>query len=104
ALAPLELALHPNVDDLRASPPWNITKALSDQFNGSKLLTVEPHIDELPERLQNRDNLELAEVHEAIKRADIVVLLVDHAAFADLGPAAYKKHVIDTRGLWRENK
>jgi len=82
----------------------NITEALSDQFNGSKILTVEPHIDELPERLQNRDNLELAEVHEAIERADIVVLLVDHAAFADLGPAAYKKHVIDTRGLWRENK
>src|SRR5699024_12621787 len=76
------------IHDLRKSPVLNITEALSDQFNGSKILTVQPHIDELPERLQNRDTLELAEVHEAIERADIVVLLVEHAAFADLGPAA----------------
>jgi UDP-N-acetyl-D-mannosaminuronic acid dehydrogenase len=38
----------------------------------------------------------------AIERADIVVLLVDHAAFADLKPLAAGKHVVDTRGQWRE--
>ena len=103
-IAALGLAFKPNIDDLRESPALNITEALSDQFNGSKILAVEPHIDQLPQRLQNRGNLELAEVNEAIDRADIVVLLVDHATFADLGPAAYEKHVIDTRGLWRANK
>src|SRR5690625_3527290 len=103
-IATLGLAFKPNIDDLRESPALNITEALSDQFNESKILSAEPHIDELPQRLQNRDNLTLTPVDEAIERADIVVLLVDHAAFADLGEAAYKKRVIDTRGQWRSSK
>lgn len=103
-IATLGLAFKPNIDDLRESPALNITEALSDQFSESKILSAEPHIDELPQRLQNRDNLTLTPVDEAIERADIVVLLVDHAAFADLGEAAYKKRVIDTRGQWRSSK
>ena len=103
-IATLGLAFKPNIDDLRESPALNITEALSDQFNESKILSAEPHIDELPQRLQNRDNLTLTPVDEAIERADIVVLLVDHAAFADLGETAYKKRVIDTRGQWRSSK
>ena len=103
-VATLGLAFKPNIDDLRESPALNITEALSDQFTESKILSVEPHIEELPQRLQNRDNLTLTPVNEAIERADIIVLLVDHAAFADLGEAAYKKRVIDTRGQWRSNK
>lgn len=102
-IATLGLAFKPNIDDLRESPALNITEALSDQFTESKILSVEPHIDELPERLQGRDNLTLTEVNEAIDRADIIVLLVDHAAFKDLGPAAYEKRVLDTRGQWRGN-
>lgn len=103
-IATLGLAFKPNIDDLRESPALNITEALSDQFTESKILSVEPHIDELPERLQGRDNLALTEVNEAIDRADIIVLLVDHAAFKDLGPAAYQKRVLDTRGQWRDSK
>ena len=103
-VAALGLAFKPNIDDLRESPALNITEALSDQFTESKILSVEPHIDELPEHLRGRDNLELTEVNEAIDRADIIVLLVDHAAFKDLGPTAYQKHVIDTRGQWRDDK
>lgn len=103
-IATLGLAFKPNIDDLRESPALNITEALSDQFAQSKILTVEPHIDELPPRLQGRDNLQLTEVHEALETADIVVLLVDHTAFAELGSKAYEKRVIDTRGQWRAFK
>ncbi|HEY4536176.1 MAG TPA: UDP-N-acetyl-D-mannosamine dehydrogenase [Enteractinococcus sp.] len=103
-IATLGLAFKPNIDDLRESPALNITAALAQEFTGSHILTVEPHIDQLPARLEGYENLELCEVHEAIERADIVVLLVDHAAFADLGPKAYEKRVIDTRGQWRDSK
>ena len=103
-IAALGLAFKPNIDDLRESPALNITQALATEFTGSKILAVEPHIAELPARLQGYDNLTLADVDEAIEAADIVVLLVDHAAFADLGPKAYEKRVIDTRGQWRDSK
>lgn len=103
-IATLGLAFKPNIDDLRESPALNITAALAQEFTGSHILAVEPHIEELPARLQGYENLELCDVHAALDRADIVVLLVDHAAFADLGPKAYEKRVIDTRGQWRDSK
>ncbi len=103
-IATLGLAFKPNIDDLRESPALHITEALAEEFTGSRILTVEPHITELPARLTGRDNLELADVDTALEAADIVVLLVDHAAFADLGPTAYTKRVIDTRGQWRDSK
>jgi UDP-N-acetyl-D-mannosaminuronic acid dehydrogenase len=103
-IATLGLAFKPNIDDLRESPALSITEALAEQFTQSKILTVEPHIDRLPPRLAGRDNLQLTEVETAIEQSDIVVLLVDHAAFADLGPKAYEKRVIDTRGQWRDSK
>src|SRR5699024_10109907 len=97
-VATLGLAIKPNIDDLRESPALNITEALTDEFNESKIVSVEPQIDDLPDRLHGRDNLSLTEVNVAIDRADIIVLLVDYAAFKDLGPAAYKKRVLDPRG------
>ncbi|MFL0534880.1 UDP-N-acetyl-D-mannosamine dehydrogenase [Micrococcus luteus] len=101
-VAALGLAFKPNIDDLRESPALNIAAELAGQFSGSDVLVVEPHVTELPAALQGKDNVRLVEVDEALDAADIVVLLVDHSAFADLGERVADKRVIDTRGQWRE--
>lgn len=101
-VAALGLAFKPNIDDLRESPALNIAASLADQFSGSEVLAVEPHVDEMPARLQGRDNVRLVSADEALDAADIVLLLVDHDAFADLGARVAGKRVIDTRGQWRD--
>ncbi|MGD6978499.1 MULTISPECIES: UDP-N-acetyl-D-mannosamine dehydrogenase [Citricoccus] len=100
-IAALGLAFKPNIDDLRESPALGITVQLSEQFGDSTILAVEPHVDQLPAVLAGRDNVKLTEAAAALEQADIVVLLVDHEAFADLGSRAATKRVVDTRGQWR---
>ncbi|MGW3944784.1 UDP-N-acetyl-D-mannosamine dehydrogenase [Micrococcus endophyticus] len=100
-VAALGLAFKPNIDDLRESPALNIAADLADQFSGSEVLVVEPHVEELPAKLQGKANVRLVGADEAVEAADIVLLLVDHDAFADLGEKAAGKRVIDTRGQWR---
>ena len=100
-VAALGLAFKPNIDDLRESPALNITHDLADQFSGSEVLVVEPHVEELPAKLEGKPNIRFVSAEEAVEKADIVLLLVDHDAFADFGPRVEGKHVIDTRGQWR---
>lgn len=63
---------------------------------------VETHVAALPDALANRSNVDLTDLRTALKEADILVLLVNHQAFADVDPEILKeKVVIDTRGMWR---
>lgn len=83
-IACLGLAFKPDIDDLRESPALEITKMLSDnaEFN---ILAVEPNVKVLPEVLQNRKNVELTSLENALENADVVVVLVKHKEFLDLG-------------------
>ena len=57
---------------------------------------------ELPLPLQGLRNLSLCGLNEAVDRADIVVLLVDHEAFRVIKRTRLAgKVVYDTRGFWR---
>ena len=100
-VAVLGLAFKPNIDDLRESPALNIAIEVAQQFTGSRILVVEPHVEELPAALAGRDNVELVPAEDGIREADVVLLLVDHDAFASLGTTTEGKKVIDTRGQWR---
>ena len=100
-VAVLGLAFKPNIDDLRESPALNIAIEVAQQFTGSRILVVEPHVEELPAALAGRDNVELVPAEDGIREADVVLLLVDHDAFASLGATTEGKKVIDTRGQWR---
>ena len=91
-IACLGLAFKADVDDLRESPAFDIVKRLKHE-NIGELIICEPN-------LKSHDDFELCTLDDAIKRADIVLLLVDHKSFkkckaSDLG----EKVVIDTRGV-----
>jgi UDP-N-acetyl-D-mannosaminuronic acid dehydrogenase len=99
-IACLGLAFKANVDDLRESPAVEIVRRLADEGAGT-ILAVEPHLRELPSELADR-GVQMVPLSQALNEADIVVLLVDHRAFASVGREALEgKIVVDTRGLWR---
>jgi len=97
-VACLGLAFKANVDDLRESPAVEIAARLAAA--GLKVLAVEPHVTVLPKALQGR--AELVSLADALARASVIVLLVDHRAFAGLTLAQLAgKKLIDTRGVVR---
>lgn len=101
-IAALGLAFKPNIDDLRESPALNITKDLAEHVDHATVLAVEPNVSELPKSLRGMANVEFAEYADAIERADVVLLLVDHDEFKTIPATALKgKTVVDTKGLWR---
>ncbi|OUR99156.1 UDP-N-acetyl-D-mannosamine dehydrogenase [Gammaproteobacteria bacterium 42_54_T18] len=91
-IACLGLAFKANVDDLRESPAHEIVKALQAK-NIADLLICEPNIKTHPD-------FELTEYNEAIDKADILLILVDHKEFKTIQPTVFiEKMVIDTRGI-----
>ncbi len=98
-IACLGLAFKADIDDMRESPAVEIVEHLAHAGAG-RILAVEPHVRELPKSL--RGKVELVPVARAVAEADIVVLLVNHRAFAAVDRAALReKIVIDTRGFWK---
>ncbi|MCC6470543.1 MAG: UDP-N-acetyl-D-mannosamine dehydrogenase [Alphaproteobacteria bacterium] len=97
-IACLGLAFKANIDDLRNSPAMEIVEHLARKKAG-EILAVEPHVEALPKPIAG---VSLVDADEAIQRADIVVLLVDHDAFREIDrDRLLDKAVVDTRGLWR---
>jgi UDP-N-acetyl-D-mannosaminuronic acid dehydrogenase len=98
-IACLGLSYKRDVDDLRESPAVEIVQRLAHDEVG-KLLVVEPHISALPREF-SKMGLALHDFDEAIERANIVLLLVDHMSFLQVDRNILKdKFVIDTRGAW----
>jgi UDP-N-acetyl-D-mannosaminuronic acid dehydrogenase len=98
-IACLGLSYKANVDDLRESPAVEIVEHLA-KTGAATLLLVEPHVNALPASLAAL-GLELWDFDRALERANILLLLVDHASFLDVDHDMLKdKIVIDTRGAW----
>jgi UDP-N-acetyl-D-mannosaminuronic acid dehydrogenase len=96
-IACLGLAFKADIDDLRESPALQIVTALSEDNIGD-IIAVEPNIKSLPKHLEGK--IELASLQEALSRANVVVVLVDHKEFKSADKTAFaKKVVIDTRGI-----
>lgn len=100
-IACLGLAFKPDVDDLRESPALEITAELVRSGLGP-ILAVEPHVHELPAALARLGDVRLVEAEEALREAEVVVLLVNHRRFKGLDRTLLQgKAVVDTRGFWR---
>lgn len=100
-IACLGLAFKPDIDDLRESPAVEIVKMLASERVG-ELLVVEPHVEQLPPELVALPGISLVSVDQALQRADVVAMLVNHRAFYGVTKTQLSgKHVIDTRGVWQ---
>jgi UDP-N-acetyl-D-mannosaminuronic acid dehydrogenase len=100
-IACLGLSYKPDIDDLRESPALDIVAHLGKE-NVGKLLVVEPNVKTLPASLKNLPDVELAELRDAINKADIVLGLVSHRQFKRVDRELLKpKIIIDTCGTWR---
>lgn len=97
-IAALGLSFKPEIDDLRESPALYIAEKLY-HAHGSRLVTVEPHIDKPPSAL---DGCSLTTLEHAREAADILVILVNHKAFQLLmqKPLRPGQQVIDAAGLF----
>jgi UDP-N-acetyl-D-mannosaminuronic acid dehydrogenase len=96
-IACLGVAFKADIDDLRESPALEIAAQLGERYAG-RVLVVEPNIRELP--TQVADKLQLCELNDALSRADVIVILVDHAPFKGVDHIRLQtKVVIDTRGM-----
>lgn len=97
-IACLGLAFKADIDDLRESPALEIVETLG-KGNIARLLVVEPNINDLPKRLED-SFVELVELEYAIKKSNIVLVLVDHKQFENIKKSwLIGKTIIDTRGL-----
>lgn len=100
-VAALGISFKPDIDDLRESPALRIVEKLANDNPEMDIRVVEPNISELPENLQNFKNVKQNEFSEAVKDADVVLLLVDHKEFKAVPKSQVDSvNLVDTRGLW----
>ncbi|PKE28253.1 UDP-N-acetyl-D-mannosamine dehydrogenase [Rahnella sp. AA] len=93
------LAFKPNIDDLRESPAVEVTHLIAD-WHAGETWVVEPNVHQLPGALSGK--VTLKSVEDALKEADLLVMLVDHKSFKAI-PAdqIQQSWVVDTKGVWR---
>lgn len=101
-VAALGLTFKRDIDDLRESPAVEVVGRLAALLPEAVIDVVEPHVAVLPPALAGCPNVTLTALGPALEEADVVLLLVDHAAFSGVDRAFLATTtVLDTRGLWR---
>ena len=99
-VACLGLAYKADTADLRESPAIEVVKHLRERLDG-RILVVEPFVSELPAEIGYDGNTKLVGLDDGLAEADVIVLLTDHGAFAEIGEESLaSKSVVDSRGLW----
>jgi len=95
----LGLTYKPDVDDLRESPAIEIVRQLA-RTGSEQILIADPNLSVLPEELAALSNVSFCDTLEAVRRADIVALLVAHSQFRKIPrEELMRRVVIDVTGL-----
>ena len=100
-IAALGLAFKPDVDDLRESPAIEVAKLLAEA--GAIVHSYEPY--KLDAEIPGVNSA--ASVEEAIRNADVLLLLVGHRELKELDPVRMQgltpaRWAVDTVGGWKE--
>lgn len=91
----LGLTFKADIDDLRESPSLDIVKILLNAEIGT-VMACDPNV------AHHKAPFPLYDLKDVLKKADILLLLVDHHEFAEIDPQMIKdKVVIDTKGVLR---
>jgi len=102
AVACFGLAFKADIDDLRESPALGVALEVAGSHPGP-VYVVEPHVSKLPGTFEDTGAI-LTCADDALRNADILLMLVDHRMFKDL-PVDHDRHtVLDTRGIWPRQK
>ncbi|MEX3504908.1 UDP-N-acetyl-D-mannosamine dehydrogenase [Corynebacterium sp. LK2510] len=100
-VAALGIAFKNDIDDLRESPSLDIARRLAETHPSADVRVVEPNVTELPEVLAQLPNVGKYELEDAVREADIILLLVNHKEFIEFDRAKLgSQTVIDTKGIW----
>lgn len=92
------LTFKPDIDDLRESPALEIVSHLSRMHPGA-VWAVDPYVKQLP---PTHDRILLKTPSEALREADVLLLLVDHREFLSIPRESFTgKIVVDTRNISR---
>ncbi|MBK3748447.1 UDP-N-acetyl-D-mannosamine dehydrogenase [Stutzerimonas balearica] len=95
----LGLSYKANIDDLRSSPALTIVNAVAAKHPDA-VLAVEPHLASAPAELHS--NAQFVDLQEALRKADILVLLVAHKDFQSVKLRNNANQaVLDTCGAWK---
>lgn len=93
------LVFKADIDDLRESPAMEVVGMIAEWHQGITLV-VEPNIHQLPKTLEGK--VDLVPQDSALQRADVLVMLVDHAQFKALDIASVQsQRIVDTKGIWQ---
>jgi UDP-N-acetyl-D-mannosaminuronic acid dehydrogenase len=99
-IACLGLTFKPDLNDIRESPALAISEEIA-RWGDCDVFVAEPHLKKLPGDLAGKNHVIMTSASEAIARAGIVALLVNHRQFSRIERASLAgKKIVDTRGVW----